>query len=344
MKTVFAALAILASTLPVLAADEPSIKVGVVLVADYTLQTSPEVKDADGNEVNLSSFNVTRAYLNVTGNLNKRISFRITPDVSRETGSGSSLAGSQNFRLKYAFAQLSLDEWTTKGSWARFGVQQTPLVDYTEGIYRYRFQGPIYVEREGYLSSSDAGVSLRYVLPSDHGDIHGGFYNGEGYSKAEVNDQKAFQLRGSYRPAPKSALWKGLRATAFYDSDEYLQDSKRQRLLGQVTFEHKRFNAGIETISTKDRTSVTKPELEGRGWSAWATPKLVPNWELLLRHDDTRPDSNTTLHRRRNIVGVAYWVPNLQKVTAAVMADYDSLAVTGKPDETKFALKMTIVF
>ena len=38
-----------------------------------------EVKDSDGNTINPSGFNVTRSYINITGNLNHIVSFRITP-------------------------------------------------------------------------------------------------------------------------------------------------------------------------------------------------------------------------------------------------------------------------
>ena len=47
--------------------DTPSIRVGATIFADYTYQDKPEVKDADGNSVHLSSFNVGRSYINVTG-------------------------------------------------------------------------------------------------------------------------------------------------------------------------------------------------------------------------------------------------------------------------------------
>jgi len=321
-----------------MAADEPSMKVGATIFADFTQQTSPVTKDADGNEIHPSSFNVSRAYINVTGSLHKRITFRITPDVARESGSGSSLSGSQQFRLKYAFAQLSLDDWMSKGSWVRFGMQQTPMLDATEAVYRYRFQGTLFPEREGYLASSDTGVSLRYALPKEYGDIHAGIYNGDGYSKAEANDQKALQVRATVRPL------KGLRATLFYTGDHYVASAKRERLIAQTTFEHKRFHAGFDAMTTKDRSSVTKPELEGRGWSVWATPRLGKGWELLLRHDENRPDRSSDLMRRRDIAGVAYWLPDLQKVSSALLVDYDSLAVTDKPRETKYGIKMLVAF
>src|SRR5712671_2138812 len=131
--------------------DAPAVKVGGVLFADYTYTASiaPPVRDADGNEIHPNAFNVSRVYINILGNLNRYISFRITPEVARETSSSSSLSGSQTFRVKFAWAELNLDQWLTKGSWIRVGLNQTPWIDYEETIYRYRFQGPIFVDREG---------------------------------------------------------------------------------------------------------------------------------------------------------------------------------------------------
>src|SRR3954451_24934474 len=74
--------------------DTPSIKIGSVIYADYTYIESPKATDADKNSINSSAFNVTRAYINVLGSINHLISFRITPDITRESGTGSSLNGS----------------------------------------------------------------------------------------------------------------------------------------------------------------------------------------------------------------------------------------------------------
>jgi Phosphate-selective porin O and P len=321
MRITLCALALVAFPL-FMHAEEPALKVGATIFADYTHASET------------SSFNVNRAYVNLTGTLNQRFSFRVTPDIYRESGS----TGSQQFRLKYAYAQLNLDEWTTRGSFVRFGMQQTPYLDYVEQIYRYRWQGTNFAEREGYLASSDTGVTVRYVLPGEYGDIHGGFYNGEGYSKAETNEEKAFQLRATVRPLPKSPLGKGLRGTVFVTADHYDENASRERLIGQLTYEHARGNAGVEVLSTKDRA------LEGRGWSAFATPRLGKGWELLLRHDHNEPDRTSDVVRQRNITGLAYWLPGLQKVTGAVMLDRDALTVTGKEDDTRYGVKLLLVF
>ena len=142
--------------------DTPAIRIGVTIFADYTVQPEPKGTDVDGNTFTPNAFNVGRAYLNVTGQINHMIQFRVTPDIVRETGTGSSLNGSYTYRLKYAFAQFNMDDWMTRGSWARFGMQQTPWVDFMETVYRYRFQGTIFEDRESYLSSSDVGATFHY--------------------------------------------------------------------------------------------------------------------------------------------------------------------------------------
>jgi hypothetical protein len=331
--------------------DTPKVNVGATIFGDYTYVESPQVKDADGNVINSSSFNIARAYINVTGNLNHLIAFRITPDVSRETSTTSSLSGSQLFRLKYAYAQLNLDDWTTKGSWARIGVQQTPYTDYTEGIYRYRFQGTIFAERTTGLPSSDAGLSGHYNFAGNYGDVHAGFYNGEGYSKAEANNEKAFMVRGSVCPFPLGGvLLKGLRLTAFIDEDHYVEGAKRERVIGQITYEHPLINAGFDLLRAKDRTSSTKTQISAKGWSLWVTPKLgTTGWEALIRHDDYLP--NDALHsqkQKRDIDGIAYWVPNLSGKTMAILFDRDSLKRTGLTpavsNTTNYEVKLLVTF
>jgi hypothetical protein len=310
--------------------DTPSIKVGATMYMDFTYQPSPETVDTDGNTINPSSFNVTRSYINITGNISHLVSFRITPDVTRESGlvtlgAGSTISNdSLVFRIKYAFAQVNLDDWMTKGSWARFGIQQTPLLDYEEGIYRYRFQGTTFTEREGFYNSADAGVSFHYNMPSNYGDVHVGVYNGDGYAKTDPNDQKAIEIRGSVRPfAAGAPLLRGLRVTGFYFGDNYIKNAERTRAVGEATFESTYLNAGFDAIKAHDQPSIVRPDVEASGWSFWATPKTPAGWEALLRYDHLKPNTAVDAVRNRTIVGVAYWFPHQGSVSAALLLDYD---------------------
>jgi hypothetical protein len=331
--------------------DTPAIKVGATIFADYTFQQQPKITDADGNTVSLNQFQVGRSYINVTGNISHSIAFRITPDVTRETGVGSSLNGSYTFRLKYAFAQWNLDDYMTKGSWVRLGLQQTPFVDYAEGVYRYRFQGTVFAEREGFLSSSDAGASFHYNLPQNYGEVHAGVYNGENYNKPEVNNEKGWMFRGTVRPLAhtSSAALRGLRLTGFINRDMYVKSADRRRALVALTYEHPYVNASFEYLSATDQTSATKTAVDARGWSVWVTPKTTKGWEGLLRYDHLEPNTSLANQTRtRTIGGVAYWFPHQGTVSTALLFDVDNATfdnfTTAQPTQRRIAVHALVNF
>jgi hypothetical protein len=305
--------------------EVPSIKVGAVIFPDYTFTLKPKTTDADGNTIHFNEFNVTRAFIDVSGKLTRIVSFRVTPDVARETSAFSDNEGSVELRIFYAYAQFNFDDWMPKDSYARFGIQPTPWLGFAEDVYRYRFQGAMFTEREGYLAAADAGAAFHYTLPSDHGDLEIGVYNGEGFNKAEANEGKALMFRGTLRPvASTSSVLHGLRASFFYDSDSYVKNGPRNRLVAAVTFEHPVLNAGFEFLDATDRTSITRPEIDGRGYSVWATPKSSKGFEGLLRYDRLEPNTAIASQaKNRTIVGVAYWFPHQGAVMSAVLLDYD---------------------
>lgn len=339
--------------------DTPSVKVGVTLFTDYTYTQSPQSTDADGNTINPGAFNVGRSYINVTGNLSHIVAFRITPDIVRQSGlvtlgSGSTVSNdSLVFRIKYAFLQANLDDWLPKGSWARFGIQQTPLLDYEESIYRYRFQGTTFTEREGFYNSADAGASFHLNFPSNYGEVHVGVYNGEGYAKTDPNDQKAIEIRGTVRPfATGSPTLRGLRLTGFYFGDNYIKNAERTRAVGQVTYESKQVNAGFDVIKAHDQASVSKPDVPASGWSWWATPRLPKengsSLELLLRYDHLQPNTAVDATRTRTIAGIAYWFPHQGSVSSALLLDYDGQTfqnfTPAQPAQKKIAVHALVNF
>ncbi len=331
--------------------DTPSIRLGTTLFADYTYQQSPTVTDADGNTVHPSAFNVSRAYLTVMGNISHVIGFRVTGDVSRETATGSSLNGSLMFRLKYGFMSVALDDWLWKGSWVRLGIQQTPYVEFMENVYRYRFQGTIFTEREGYLVSSDAGVSFHTAFPRDYGEVHLGYYNGDGYNKADPNNEKAFQIRGTVRPLPMHAWLHGLRVTGFYDHDDYIKDGPRTRALFNATFEHRYVNAGFDYLATTDRQSITLAAVNGRGWSFWVTPRSKIGIEGLFRYDSMKHDTSATFENQinqRTIAGIAYWFPKQGGVSSALLLDYEQYTyanyLSPQPTQRRWAVHGLVQF
>lgn len=321
----------------------PSIRVGVTIFADYTVTESPKATDANGDQVTANAFNVTRSYINVTGTAARRVTFRITPDIARATD--GNLSGSQLFRLKYAYLDVALPHRTS----VRLGMQQTPLIDGQEGVYRYRFQGTSFVERDGGLASSDVGVTVRTPLGS-HGDVHAGVYNGEGYSRPEVNDQKAFMARVTVKPAPGHAVAKGLRLIGYVHADEYVQGAPRNRYAASAMFEHARFNAGVDVLRRVDQPTPASAEKTGEGYSFFVTPFLTSKGngvEGLLRFDHFTPDTAVDASWNRLIAGAAYWFPKEGSASAALLANMEQVTYSGfvnRPTDRRFSLQALVSF
>ena len=339
------------------------IKLGATIFADFTLQDAPRVTDSDRSAVRKSEFEVRRAYLNLSGNVSDFFSFRVTPDVAARqttTVSGlpadarvsSSLDGSLTIRLKYAFAQCAFDKFggAGKSAWIRLGQQQTPYLDFMEGIYRYRFQGTLFVERQGLLSSSDVGFSGHMNLPREYGDVHVGAYNGDTYTRAEANGQKAVQARVSLRPLPRHVLLKGLRVHTFVDRDSPVAGGARNRTTADLTFEHRHLNLGVDYVWAADRASgrPSTTEVRSTGWSAWVNPRLGTGLEGLFRYDRYTPNRAVAGRKREVIAGVACWFRVLRAPQAvAVVADYDGVdydAVLARPAERRWELKALLSF
>ena len=147
-------------------------------------------------------------------------------------------------------------------------------------------------------------------------------------------------------------MLRGIRGSVFYDGDHYVKDADRKRFIASLNFEHAYVNAGLEYLDTKDRasTSPADAEVEGQGYSLWATPKTSKGWEALLRYDHLKPNSGLFPSRVRNrsIVGVSYWFPHQGSVTSALLLDYDSQTfknfTAATPKQSRVALHGLISF
>src|SRR4029450_6707604 len=206
--------------------------------------------------------------------LNHLFAFRITPDIVRETGGGSSVAGSLTLRLKYGYVQMNLDDWLWRGTFVRGGMIPTPYVDFEETVYRYRFQGPVFADREGFMPSSDNGAAFRTLVPRGYGEVVVGVFNGEGFTRADPNNQKALEMRGTLRPFPSSNLPRALRVTGFYSADHTAHDAERRRAVGLITFEHRFLNMAWSYLDAVDQASAASPGLPPPGQAFWGTPRL----------------------------------------------------------------------
>jgi hypothetical protein len=177
--------------------------------------------------------------------------------------------------------------------------------------------------------------------------VHAGVYNGDTYGKVESNNKKAFQIRGTVRPLPMGRTLRGLRVTAFYDADAPVAGGKRDRVLGDVSFEHKFVNAGFMYLKTKDKALPAATQVDGSGYSLWVTPRTTKGWEGLLRFDHLEPNASNASRKNRTIGGIAYWLP-IQGASSAFLLDYEQVDyknyTTAPPQERRFAVHCLVNF
>ena len=302
------------------AAPEPQFP-RITLGALAYVQYAAELKNRSG----FNAFDVTRGYINITGHLAKKVSFRLTPDLRRVTD--GSLSGSLVFRLKYGFVEF---HELTPGSWLRVGLQQTPWLDFQESVNRYRVQGTMFAEREGIIpGSGDFGAGYLTRLPANYGEINVGVYNGEGFAQPEVDQRKSVQARVTIRPLPLRDLGgtraNGLRLSLFYDAGWFAKDRPRRHGIAMVSYEHPHFVGTAEWLAGTRRPAPLTADADFRGYSVFAEARQgMQGWAGFARFERFTPDRQVTgSAHRRSIAGAAYWLAWSAVRIGLVVSDED---------------------
>jgi hypothetical protein len=317
----------------------PVVRVGVLSYVQYDAELE--------NRQGFNAFDVTRTYLNINGQLSRNVRFRVTPDIRRFTDASGQLGSSLVFRIKYAFVQF--DNLGAERSWVRFGINQTPFVDFEESINRYRVQGTIFSEREPVIpGSGDAGISSFTPLPNSYGEVHVGVFNGEGFGNTEINKHKSAQGRLTIRPFPNRGAANGFRVTGFFTAGWYAADRPRHVGIAMASFEHRRLVATIERLVATDQPLTATREADRSGWSMFIEPRQGPaGWAGIARFESFDPDDAVADNSHwRSIVGGAYWfvwtTSRLGLVTTNEQVHYDAGAA--RPTENRLLFQAHVEF
>ena len=318
--------------------EYPIVRVGVLSYLQYLT----ELENRDG----YNSFDMTRAYLNINGQLADRVRFRFTPDIRRVTD--GSLAGSLTVRVKYGFLQL--DNVLTSGSWVRFGLAQTPWLDFEESVNRYRVQGTMFSEREGLIpGSADFGAGYLSPLPKNFGEYHFGVYNGEGFTQAEANKYKSLQGRLTIRPLPGRGLANYFRISGFYSKGWYAEDRPRNVGIVMAHYEHPHLVATVEFVDATESPLTLPPgDIRRSGWSAFIEPRRGPlGWAGILRIESFDPNDDLTDNSHKRVIGgIAYWLAwnraRLGLVATNEQVNYDP--ADARADENRILLQTHVEF
>lgn len=259
-----------------------SVRVSGLIYGSWTADLGP---GADG----ANRFEVNRAYVTLSGALSERVSARITTDAIREDGEELEV------RLKYAFMTYRPERSAVA---VRFGLTQTPYVEFEEGVWGYRMQGSIPADRLRYLSSADLGVAADGRWGAGEAvQATVGVYNGEGWTRGEADSGKDLMARMTVRLArtDDASAFGGLRVTAYGGIGSPPGGGVRQRALGMVSWRTRALTLAGQYVVTRDRLDAgTGETVNGRLLNSFAVVR-VPGGQvdLIGRLELHDPDRDT---------------------------------------------------
>ena len=290
-----------------------------------------------------NTFDLSRMYFFATTKPLDHVRFRMTLDApNREavtavasdgTPSVAPNAGRLDVVLKHAYVELY--DSPAKGLSFKFGMHDLPWIPYEEKIWTYRLQGPVFADREGYLSSTDLGAGASFIAPSKWIETHLSFVNGETWSKPEVSKHKDLHGRVTVRPFAAHPVLGGLSVSLAGTEGLYADgdDQTRRRILSQAAFQGKHAAVAVEGFQAEDPPSKlvskhpslansTTPVVTARGGSAFGWVDLglfglsegvrvIGRWESLDPDIDLARNGHT-----RGIVGIGYRPNNLLQILA----------------------------
>jgi hypothetical protein len=193
----------------------PGLDFSAWVFGDFQYQTDDAAKAANGGSAP-NKFDIGRAYLTFRGPLGDRVSYRVTTDIKQ--GGGTDSYKGWFVRLKYAYGQYDYMKPNADGAsaFARIGVLHTVVVDHEENFWP-RYLAQTGLEKNGFFSSADLGVSTGITLPNKIGEIYADVVNGTGYDNPENNKYKDFQARVTITPLAKTtSILKTLTISPWY--------------------------------------------------------------------------------------------------------------------------------
>ncbi len=348
----------------------PGLDFSAWIFGDYQYQTDDAAKAANGGSAP-NKFDIGRVYLTFKGPLGDRFSYRATTDIKQ--GSGTDSYKGWFVRLKYAYLQYDYMKPSADGAsaFARIGVLHTVIVDHEENFWP-RYFAQTALERNGFLSSADLGVSTGITLPNKLGEIYADVVNGTGYDNPENNKYKDFQARITITPLSKAAsLLKTFTISPWFsyggNTSVFLNDPtspitdrlKKDRYGVFVGNKDRRLTFGAEYAersdgvdeNTTDATLDRIVETSGQLFDGFvivrplefSQPDIKQSFGLVGRFDHWKPDKDSDAWAQFIIAGI-FWEPTRR---TALALDYQETTpkngLTGAKSSSVF-LHFNLVF
>jgi porin-like protein len=301
-----------ASTAAAQQTQAPQVSVTGVVYTQYQYSDAPIAAK--------STFDMTRAYVNVLGRFSNGITTRVTTDIQ------PSAVGNQFIRLKFAYAA-----WTPTGSSLTYklGMIHTPYVDFEETLWDYRMQGTIAVDRNpiggpSTMTAADIGFGVDGHWNGEQVNAQFALVNGEGYSGGTGDFRKDLQARVSVRlqPTNDNSRVGGLRATGYVGIGKATGGADRNRYLGLLSYRTNQYTVAGEYVSVKN-AAVTGSIISAFGVYHLSPPSKIT---VIGRVDIVDPNNNVANDGNSRIIGGASYQlsPNVR-----MLADLDRVKPQG---------------
>lgn len=219
----------------------PKMEFKVTSYLGYSYNLTDSAKDKN-------SFEISRFYLYWLGSLKENWKFRATLDAGiRNADSANTDRKDFKVLLKHGYIAYA----GFKDTEIIFGMADLPWVSFWEGKYGRRYQGTIFVDREGYITSTDLGIGIKGSFFDKFVEYHLALVNSEGWTQPEANKYKSFDGRITLNPF-KDGFLKGLGIHTSWEIGNYDQSENRLRLIGGLTYEYGPLNIGGHYFWAKD--------------------------------------------------------------------------------------------
>lgn len=339
---------------------EEAVKVGgKAYVRSYTYDLGES-----GKKIN-NEFAIDRIYLTVDARLfdNARLKYVLEGgdlrDDSYSLGKGTpasldnlALSSSKSY-FDVATKVLLVEIGLPMSTYLQIGQIDLPWVGYVDGLWGYRVEGTNFLDRSGYLTSTDLGVAWGGKMNLASWQIN--IANGEGWKAPEAGYHKDFHGRLTLYPlAPfgsKEFFVSGAGTLGTYDPDVFLATPtqfNRTRYIGQVGYHSKGnlllaadylFQAQDPASKMSGRyKSLTDPSLKdklasGTGYSVYGvlnlgmfgTLEALKPIDLIGRFDSLDPDTTLANNGMTRVIGgvAVNWHRSFTTLLAYDSASYE---------------------
>ena len=195
----------------------PAFDFSGTIFGSYSFKTDSASKAALGGQ-SPNLFGLDRAYLTFRMPAGDNGAIRITTDVFQNTNPAqNTYYAGWVVRIKYAYLQYTglRNEWGAGSSLlGRLGILHTVTIDHEEAFWP-RYLQQVAIEKNGFFSSSDAGLAGLATLGDRWGEIYATVTNGSGYASYDnpgsvgqpvtANRFKDFGLRLTLTPFANDA-------------------------------------------------------------------------------------------------------------------------------------------